>query len=74
MSFLGLNLTFERSNFGLEFPNVMHGRLVFLRLVNLGLDIRNLLFNGRQYITPSAARPTLWVGAGFFNPMCQELS
>ena len=61
----------ECGNFGLQFTEVMHCRLVFLGLVNFSLNFRNLFFDGRQYITPWAARPTLWVGPGFFNPIAK---
>ena len=37
--------------FGLQFANVMHGGLVFLRLVNLGLDLCDLFLDCRHSIT-----------------------
>jgi len=66
--FLGLNLAFECSDFGFQFTNVVHRRLVFLGLVDFGLNLGNLFLDCRQNIPSRAFRPTLWVGHGFFNP------
>ena len=71
VSFLGLYLAFECGNFCLQFAEVMHCLLVFLRLVNLRLNLGNLLLDCGQYITSRALRPTLWVGPGFFNPIAK---
>ena len=57
MSFLGLNLAFQRRNFGLELSNVVHGCFVFLSFVNLRLNFRDLLLDCRHYITPPAGSP-----------------
>ena len=53
-----------------EIANVVHGGLVFLSLVNLGLNLCDLFLDCRHSITSPPALPTLRVGLKFFNPMC----